>query len=274
MEIKIQGIPIYYEIHGSGKPIVMIHGYSVDHRLMSGCMEPLFDETSDWMRIYLDLPGMGKTPAPEWLANSDQMFEIVDEFIQKIIPEGNYAVAGESYGGYLTQGLLHKHSSRINGALLICPLMTGYHDKRILPQHTCFVRDEVLLNHLSNEERERFEASCVMLTPEIWKKMQAEIYSGVDINDQAFLDRLWEGEFAFSFEQDLAKTQFEKPVLIFAGRQDTTVGYMLQISLLKQFPHATYLALDRAGHNLQVEQFEVFHSLSAEWLRSIQAIWE
>ena len=37
MECIIKELPIYYEIHGSGMPVVMIHGWSVDHRLMKGC---------------------------------------------------------------------------------------------------------------------------------------------------------------------------------------------------------------------------------------------
>ncbi len=41
MECKIKDISINYEIIGNGKPIIMLHGYSVDHRLMRGCMEPI-----------------------------------------------------------------------------------------------------------------------------------------------------------------------------------------------------------------------------------------
>ena len=273
MEIKIQGIPIYYEIHGKGKPIVMIHGFFVDHRLMSGCMEPLFDETSEWMRIYLDLPGMGKTPAPDWLESSEQMLEIVNEFIKKVIPGKSFAIAGESYGGYLTQGLLHKNIKRINGAMLLCSMMTGYAENRILPEQTSFVRDELLLESLSKEDRDGFETFCVMLTPYVWEKMRDDILSGIKIADQDFLQKLSQGKYPFSFEQDLVNTKFEKPMLILTGKQDTAVGYTSQISLLKQYPHATYLALDRAGHNLQIEQPQVFRSLTCEWLRSMQETW-
>lgn len=33
----------------------------LDHRLMSGCMEPIFTKREGWRRIYIDLPGMGVT---------------------------------------------------------------------------------------------------------------------------------------------------------------------------------------------------------------------
>lgn len=53
---KVKNAHIYYEEIGKGKPIIMIHGFTPDHRLMSGCMEPIFQDNSDWRRIYLDLP--------------------------------------------------------------------------------------------------------------------------------------------------------------------------------------------------------------------------
>ncbi len=72
MEYVAKGIPIYYEVAGSGTPIVMIHGWSVYHHLMSGCMEPVFElPDTQWQRIYFDLPGMGKTPGADWIDDSD-----------------------------------------------------------------------------------------------------------------------------------------------------------------------------------------------------------
>lgn len=29
-------VPVYYEVRGEGRPILIIHGFSVDHRLMEG----------------------------------------------------------------------------------------------------------------------------------------------------------------------------------------------------------------------------------------------
>lgn len=39
---KVRQAEIYYEEISEGKPILMIHGCTPDHRLMSGCMEPIF----------------------------------------------------------------------------------------------------------------------------------------------------------------------------------------------------------------------------------------
>ncbi len=112
MECKIQNISINYEIIGDGKPIIMLHGYSIDHRLMTGCMEPILSVKDNYKRIYIDLPGMGKSESAEWITNSDVMLEIVIDLIERIIPNENFLLAGESYGGYLSRGIIYKMGIR------------------------------------------------------------------------------------------------------------------------------------------------------------------
>ena len=86
MECQLDDVSIYYEIHGEGRPLLMLHGYWPDHHNMTGCMEPLFMKHDGWQRIYLDLPGMGKTKGPEWLINSDQMLDVVLKFVDAVLP--------------------------------------------------------------------------------------------------------------------------------------------------------------------------------------------
>jgi len=87
MEFQSHGMYIYYESIGAGLPIIMIHGWGPDHRLMKGCMEPLFSGRDGlFRRIYFDLPGLGKTKGNEWLSGTDRMLELVIGFIEGIIP--------------------------------------------------------------------------------------------------------------------------------------------------------------------------------------------
>lgn len=60
--IHLLGTDLYYEIYGEGIPILMIHGWGVNHYIMSNCMEPiLHDNSHRYKRIYIDLPGMGRS---------------------------------------------------------------------------------------------------------------------------------------------------------------------------------------------------------------------
>ena len=68
---------IYHKIIGEGFPIVMVHGWTLDHQAMMHAMEPNFKDRSGWKRIYIDLPGMGKSDALPSIRNSDDMLEAV-----------------------------------------------------------------------------------------------------------------------------------------------------------------------------------------------------
>ncbi len=59
MKCELENISVYYEVYGEGKPILMLHGWPLDHRYLVSDMEPLFTHRDGRKRIYLDLPGMG-----------------------------------------------------------------------------------------------------------------------------------------------------------------------------------------------------------------------
>jgi pimeloyl-ACP methyl ester carboxylesterase len=56
MKCKLERITVNYETFGEGKPIIMLHGWPLDHRIMVNVMEPLFKNRDGWKRIYPDLP--------------------------------------------------------------------------------------------------------------------------------------------------------------------------------------------------------------------------
>ena len=266
----IRDIPIYYDICGEGRPIVMIHGFTPDHRLMLGCMEPVFRDLPGWQRIYFDLPGMGQTPGPTWLDNTGQMLELVHEFIQDLLPGQSYCLVGESYGGYLAQGLVAKDPAPVEGLFLLCPLIVADEATRRLPQHTVLEQDPGLREQLTPQEWAEFASIAVIQTHETWQKMKADVVCGLQAADRAFLDRLYHNGYGYDLPPAPGEFVFDRPVLILAGRQDSIVGYEDAWQWLETYPHATYAVLDHAGHNLQIEQPALFAALTIEWLRRVE----
>ena len=272
MFCELEKVALYYETYGEGKPLLMMHGYGVDHHLMTGCMEPLFAERNGWKRIYPDLPGMGRTRLneKEWLRNSDQMLEIVMDFIQTVLPGQNFAVAGESYGGYLARGLVKRIPDRLDGLLLICPCIIPDRMQRDLPPPRVLHADPQLLARLGATERTEFEAMAVVQNEYTWHRFRDEIMPGVRLADEAFLTGLQRDGYGFSFPVDDLAQPFARPALILAGRQDGVVGYRDAWRILANFPRATFAVLDKAGHNLQIEQAGLFQTLAAEWLDRLE----
>src|SRR5690606_32711693 len=49
--------PLHFVEYGEGTPVLALHGWGPDHRLMTGCLEPVFANRPGFRRIYPDLPG-------------------------------------------------------------------------------------------------------------------------------------------------------------------------------------------------------------------------
>jgi pimeloyl-ACP methyl ester carboxylesterase len=266
MFCDVDGLEIYYEAYGEGTPVLMIHGFGIDHHVMTGCMEPIFRGRQGYRRIYFDLPGMGQTKTAGAIENSDQILEVVIRFAEKIVPGGGFLVAGESYGGYLARGLVYRVPDRLDGVLLICPVIVADRKKRTLPPRTTFFRDDNLLAGIETDVRSFFERMLVLQDKRRWARFQQDILPGMKAKNEAFLKRLMETGYAFSFDVDRLEHPFEKPSLSLAGRQDATAGWKDMLKIVDNYPRGTFAVLDRAGHGLEVEQETAFNCLVNEWL--------
>lgn len=270
MICKVRDVVIHYKIFGKGRPFVALHGFTLDHRSMVEGLEPSFKHRKGWQRIYLDLPGHGKTPGRDWIKSSDDVLDLLFGFINKIIPDQQYLVAGLSYGGYLARGLVNKKPDMVTGLLLIVPRIIGDPQERALPIKTVIVRDEDFLDGLSPVDREDFEDVAVIQTSKHWQRYSQEITPAVKTADTVFLERFDPRKDDFSFEIDSPSFIFEKPTLILVGRQDHWVGYRDAWNILENYPRATFAVLDRAGHALQLEQSKLFNTLVSEWLDRVE----
>lgn len=266
MECNVRGVRLYYEMYGEGTPILMIHGWGVDHRLMKGCMEPVFHgQDAKWKRIYFDLPGMGKTKGEPWIKGSDQALELILDFIDAVIPQQSFLLAGESYGGSLARGIIHKRAYQVDGLLLICPAAGGGG-----AEYEVLEKDEELLHSLSPEDRQCFEAEGIntIQTKRVWERFKEEVFPGLKAADSLFLKN-YQGK--FSFEVDALEKKYMKPTLMLTGRQDSIVGYRSLWNLIDLYPRASFMVLDKAGHSLQIEQDILFQEAVKEWLDRVSS---
>ncbi len=270
MECTLNNLTMHYEEYGEGIPILLLHGYYPDHRLMTGCMEPIFAKRPGYRRIYPDLPGMGRTAASESVYNSDTMLNTVLGFIDRVIPEGNFLVAGQSYGGYLARGIVARLKARVDGALFLCPMIVPSHENREIPAHTVLFREEAFLSAVKDTNAEDFFEMAVVQNKTTWERYMQEILPGVQLANGAYLENIRSTGYGFSFDLDADEAIFDKPVLFLTGRQDASTGYRDAYKILEHYPRAAFAVLDRAGHNLQIEQPALFEALTVEWLTRME----
>ena len=258
---------IYYKVIGEGYPIVMLHGWTLDHQVMLHAMEPLFENRSDWKRIYIDLPGMGYSESQQSIQNSDDILVAILLLLDDIIPSQPFIICGNSYGGYIARGIVRLRQDTVRGLLLIAPLTIPEIDEREVPQHTVLKRDSNLILHLSPEDANEFCSMGVVQGHTEWERFPNAILVPSKQTNYEFINHIRQNGYGFTFD---ITCKLDYPTLIITGRQDNVVGYYDAWRLIEDYPRATFAVLDMAGHNLQIEQTDVFNALVHNWLNRIE----
>jgi pimeloyl-ACP methyl ester carboxylesterase len=112
---SIHGIQLAYERHGKGKPLVLLHGFPLDHHLWDEVV-PLLEDTFDL--IVPDLRGFGESTTIDAPYTMDDMATDIAGLlghlgIQKI------AIAGHSMGGYVALAFARQFPKRVTGLGLV-----------------------------------------------------------------------------------------------------------------------------------------------------------
>lgn len=256
---------LHHRTIGSGTPVILLHGVALDHRHMMDVMEPCFRGAGAWHRIYVDMPGHGRSPARDDIRSQDDLLNAVRAFIETTIPSGPFAVVGYSRGSYIARGLLHIMPERICGAALLVPGGNPSSDPNRLPDPQIIVADPAILPDLTEPEIWPHENMSVIQRWDIVEKRR-QIVAPARALFNAEQDARIMRAFDFSFAQDEETTTVEAPSLIVVGRQDCISGYLDGVDLMHRFPRATLAVLDTAGHALAWERPDVFCALVRDWL--------
>ena len=263
MQQTIRGTPVTYEDIGVGTPVVVLHGVPADHRMPQHYLEPVFEAMPGWRRIYPDLPGMGGTPGLDSVRNTDDVLDLVVDFVDAVAPREPFAVVGVSYGGYLARGVLARRSSRLAGLMLWTPVIELRDEDRRLPERRVVAADPETVASVAEDERLWLEVSVVQV-PETLEAFRTVIKPGLMTADFPYVREVYGHELSSA---NLALVgPFEGPSLVLAGRQDAWCGYFDAADLAESLPRATIAVLDRAGHALAEERPAMFRALIADWL--------
>lgn len=244
-----------YTEHGSGVPLIALHGAGVDHRDIESALEAVLPDNG-YRRVYPDLPGMGSSSA-DGLTSNDDVIAVLSALIDEISDEPVLLI-GHSYGAYLARGLAAARPDRLRGVALVCPFAG---DSADLPAHRAVREDDDASADLDTTQRDGFDEYFVVRTRALARRYRDQIAPGVDLVDVPGLERIFAG-----WSIDLAAEAFNAPTLLVAGRNDATAGYSHAIDLLKRYTHGTLAVIDDAGHALMHERPDVVGTLLRDWL--------
>lgn len=252
----------------AARPVVLLHGMAGDHRLLvEACDDTL--ERAGLRRLYLDLPGHGRSTGEPAHADADSLVDALADTLSALVGDTPPLLVAYSYGAYLAQGLLTRAS--LAGLLLVCPVVEPDFVRRACPAPRV-VRHEppdTPLLFLDEHERDTFLEVATHQIQELLVAYRRAVLPASREADRAFVDAV-RARYAFSRLYTDALRACAAPVSIVCGRDDHWVGWEdASRVLVRAFPRAELHVLADCGHLLLLEQPARFRALLDDWLARI-----
>jgi pimeloyl-ACP methyl ester carboxylesterase len=122
-KLNRDGVELYYEVHGSGVPVLLTHGYSSSSHMWAGQVAPF---SKGYQLITWDMRGHGKTDYPANLGAYSEAETVADmAAILDAVGAKKAVIGGLSLGGYMSLAFHLAHPDRCL-ALLIIDTGPGY----------------------------------------------------------------------------------------------------------------------------------------------------
>jgi pimeloyl-ACP methyl ester carboxylesterase len=110
-KIPLNGISLAYDRRGTGAPLLVVHGFPLDHTTW----EPLLPHLEDDFDVLMpDLRGFGQSDAPEGAYTVEQMAADLAALLDSLKIQKTY-LAGHSMGGYVALAFTRAYPERVLG---------------------------------------------------------------------------------------------------------------------------------------------------------------
>lgn len=111
--VEIDGLTLFYEVTGSGDPLILMHGWGCDHTTVAS----IAAAASATHTVYsLDLPGFGRSDEPREVWGVDEYTAFVEKFARSLGIERPVLV-GHSYGGRIS--ILYASRNEVSKVILV-----------------------------------------------------------------------------------------------------------------------------------------------------------
>jgi len=239
--LRIEGINIAYTRHGKGPPLILIHGYPLDHTIWEG-VKPYLDENFDL--IIPDLRGFGMSETKA-LRSSIRDYSLDLKVLLDHLKLKKAYFAGHSMGGYVALAFAEEYPEQVAGMAL--------------------VSSQTLADTPERQENRLMTAKQVMsdgvgivvesMTPKLSTDEQVREFVRQLISRQTSLG-IFNALNAMAGRSDSSElfSTFEFPVVIIHGDDDALIPVDRGREMKALLPSAHYFELAGQGHMTMMEK--------------------
>jgi 3-oxoadipate enol-lactonase len=258
----VNGIDIYFELHGTGPPLLNISGTGNDLRRSPAALNPV---NKAFETVHYDQRGLGQTSTP---ASDYTMADYADDAAALIHSMGwaSCHVLGTSFGGMVALNLAVRHPDVIDRLVLCCTSPGGSAPSYPLHELGRLDPDEAFAARMRLTDR-RWDPQAAEPIPGLgtyYDQMVAAAKATPDVGQLAGLRRQLAARAGHDVLADLAS--ITQPTLVCAGRYDDIVPLENSELLAARIPGAR-LQVFEGGHLFMIQDRSAFPTI-IEFLRS------
>ncbi len=266
----INGVNIYYEVTGSGFPLVWSHE-------LAGNYESWDAQVSYFARRYQVITYNNRGYPPSDVPAGDQHYsqdQIVDDLYKLLQHLGisQAYVGGLSMGGGVTVafGLAHPEMAK---ALIVAGAGTGSTDPQRFAQE-----GQALAQRLEREGIQRWaneyaegptRVQFKRKDPKGWERFRAGLLAH-SAQGKAFIVRNVQAKRPSLFALEAVLRQFQVPTLIIAGDEDEPC-IEPAVFLKRTMPRSGLVFFPQSGHTVNLEEPALFNQVVSDFLTSVEA---
>ena len=251
---------MYYEVHGKGKPFLLISGLGSD---LNGWALQIPEFAKKYRVIAFDNRGSGRTDAPDMPYSIRMMAEDTVGLMDALSIEKAH-VLGVSMGGYIAQELAIRYPSRVASLTLVTTSVGPYLLKVSVLQAWAreALRDmspmaffQIMLPFMFNDGS--FESPGVL-----------EMAVGTIAGHSSTPPDVLASHMIACVEHDARDRirQITAPTLVLAGKEDPFVPFSLSEELAASIPYARLRVLDGGGHGFNASMADRFNQAVLQFL--------
>jgi len=244
---RANGLIIAHEVQGSGPPLLLLHGFSLDHSMWAAQVGEL---KRQYRLIIPDLRGLGKTEVPSTPISIEDMADDASALLGALdIPAA--AVAGFSMGGYILAQMIVRHPLKVRAAAFVSTgggnIDTPEKQEARLKSMR-FVIDEGAVAFANAFVPQLFAPSYATSHPEKVSQTQKVIEDQSPSSIALLLDAMRQRA-----DVNYYLKEIEIPCAVIGGKEDALISAQTMRELHETLPGSTIDLLDGVGHMSPIE---------------------
>ena len=263
----VNGVELYYEVHGSGPWLVLVHEFAGSYK----SWQPQLETFARAFRVLVyNCRGYPPSSVPPDVAAYSQELSIED--LRQLLDHlgiDRACLGGFSMGGSIVLSFALAHPGRVR-ALILAGTGTGSGDKRQFLEEFGAIADrferEGVRRVAEDYLRGPTRIQLVRKDAAMWQKFHADF---VELSSVGLANTLRGVQLRrpTMYELEARLRQLRVPTLVIVGEEDTPALDASRF-LSTTIPDATLTMLPRTGHTLNLEEPAAFNRTVLDFLRS------